>query len=51
MGSLVVGDKQFISRLKANRKMLGGVIRKPGVVAGAALIAMKKMTGLIGKDN
>lgn len=27
---------------KANRKMMGGILRKPGVVAGAALIALKK---------
>jgi threonine aldolase len=41
MGSMVVGDKDFIARLKVNRKMLGGVVRKPGVVAGPGLLAMK----------
>jgi threonine aldolase len=41
VGSMVVGNKDFITRLKINRKMLGGVIRKPGVLAGPALLAMK----------
>jgi threonine aldolase len=41
MGSLVVGDKDFIKQLKMNRKMLGGVVAKPGVFAGPALVAMK----------
>lgn len=51
LGSLVVGDKKFIARLKANRKMLGGVIRKPGIVAGPALVAMKTMPQQLAKDN
>lgn len=51
MGSVVVGDKEFISRFKQNRKMLGGVVRKPGVVAGPGLVAMKTMPQQIGKDN
>jgi threonine aldolase len=41
MGSLVVGDMDFIKQLKMNRKMLGGVVAKPGVFAGPALVAMK----------
>ena len=40
MGSLVVGDRYFIKQLKINRKMLGGVVAKPGVLAGPALVAM-----------
>lgn len=51
MGSMVVGDKDFIARLKVNRKMLGGVVRKPGVVAGAGLLAMKTIRLELGKDN
>lgn len=51
MGSMVVGNKDFISRLKVNRKMLGGVVRKPGVVAGPGLLAMKTIRLQLGKDN
>ena len=43
VGSVVIGSKEFIDRVKINRKMMGGVFRKPGVVAGAGLIALKKM--------
>lgn len=31
--------------------MLGGVLRKPGVVAGPGLIALKSMPQTLGKDN
>lgn len=31
--------------------MMGGVMRKPGVVAGAGLIALKKMRFQLWKDN
>jgi threonine aldolase len=42
LGSIIVGSKKFMKSFKANRKMMGGILRKPGVVAGAALIALKK---------
>lgn len=51
VGSVIVGTKQFITRFKKNQKLLGGVFRKPGVVAGAALIALKKMRFQLWKDN
>jgi threonine aldolase len=51
MGSLVIGDKNFITLFKHNRKMLGGVVRKPGVLANAALVALKTMPQQLGKDN
>lgn len=51
MGSMVVGDKDFIAKLKINRKMLGGVVRKPGVLAGPGLLAMKTIRLQLGKDN
>ena len=41
VGSMVVGSSEFITALKRNRKMMGGVLRKPGVVAGAALVAIR----------
>ena len=51
IGSIVLGSKEFMSRFKDNRKLLGGVLRKPGVVAGAALIGLKKMRFELWKDN
>ena len=44
VGSIVVGKtKELMTKFKANRKMMGGVFRKPGVVAGPALISLQKM--------
>ena len=44
IGSIVVGkSKALMTKFKANRKMMGGVFRKPGVVAGAALISLRDM--------
>ena len=51
LGSVIVGTKEFIERFKVNQKMLGGLMRKPGVYAGAALIALKKMRLELWKDN
>ena len=51
VGSMVVGSSKFITAFKRNRKMMGGVLRKPGVVAGAALIALKSRGDVLATDN
>lgn len=33
IGSMVVGSAEFIAKFNKNRKMLGGVLRKPGILA------------------
>jgi threonine aldolase len=43
VGSIIVGDSDFIARVKINRKIMGGHIKKAGVVAAAGLIGLKKM--------
>ena len=43
VGSIVVGSSNFMKQFKVNRKMMGGVMRKPGVVAKCGLIALDKM--------
>jgi len=43
VGSIIVGDSDFIARVKINRKIMGGHMRKAGVVANTGLIALKKM--------
>ena len=40
VGSLVVGDRGFISRARRARKLLGGGMRQAGVVAAAGLVAL-----------
>lgn len=51
VGSIVVGDMDFIARLKINSQIMGGSIRKAGVFAGAGLIGLKKMRFELWKDN
>jgi threonine aldolase len=41
VGSLLVGDKDFISEARQVRKMLGGAMRQAGVLAAAGLIALE----------
>lgn len=45
VGSIVVGDKDFIHSAKWVRKSVGGSMRQPGVVAAAALAAVKEAFG------
>ena len=51
VGSMVAGSKQFIERFRYFRKMLGGNLRKPGILAGPGLIALDKMRHYVNKDN
>ncbi len=43
MGSVIVGDQEFITRFKLNMKMLGAILPKPGMMAKAGLTALKIM--------
>ena len=52
IGSIVLGStKEIMRKFKANRMMMGGAFRKPSVVAGPALIALRDMRQYLGKDN
>lgn len=41
MGSLVVGTREFISKARQNRKILGGGMRQVGILAAAGLEALE----------
>ncbi|MGI6486105.1 MAG: low-specificity L-threonine aldolase [Thermoanaerobacterales bacterium] len=51
VGSLIAGDKQFISRARRFRKMLGGGMRQAGILAAAGIIALEKMTKRLEEDH
>ena len=51
VGSMLVGRKNFISRARHLRKMLGGGMRQAGVLAAAGLVSLEKMTGRLGQDH
>jgi threonine aldolase len=51
IGSLAVGDQEFIGRARRYRKMLGGGMRQAGVVAAPGIIAIEKMVDRLKDDH
>lgn len=51
VGSMIVGDADFIDRALIMRKMLGGGMRQAGVIAATGLIALEKMTARLSEDH
>ncbi|MCD5410212.1 MAG: low-specificity L-threonine aldolase [Clostridiales bacterium] len=51
IGSLVVGGKDFISRARKNRKLMGGGMRQAGIIAAAGIIALEEMTERLKEDH
>ena len=51
VGSLAVGDREFIDRARRYRKMLGGGMRQAGVIAAAGIIAIEKMVERLKDDH
>lgn len=43
VGSILAGSKEFISKAKKNRKLMGGGLRQSGFLAAAGLVALKEM--------
>ena len=51
IGSMVVGDRDFVERARKYRKMLGGGMRQAGVIAAAGIIAIEKMVDRLKDDH
>ena len=51
IGSVVVGDMDFIERARKFRKMLGGGMRQAGVIAAPGIIALEKMVDRLAEDH
>jgi threonine aldolase len=51
VGSMLVGTKEFIEEARIARKMLGGGMRQVGVLAAAALVALKETPKLLHIDH
>ncbi len=51
VGSILLGDKEFIKLANRYRKMLGGGMRQSGVLAAAGLIAVKDMSKRLDVDH
>ena len=51
IGSMVVGDQEFVDSARRYRKMLGGGMRQAGVIAAAGIIAIEKMVDRLKDDH
>ncbi|MTI47962.1 MAG: low-specificity L-threonine aldolase [Firmicutes bacterium] len=51
IGSMVVGSKSFINKVRRIRKMLGGGMRQVGVVAAAGIVSLNEMVDRIKEDH
>jgi threonine aldolase len=51
IGSIVAGSREFIAKFNKNRKMLGGILRKPGIVAEMGIYALNTIRHELGEDN
>lgn len=51
VGSIVVGSRIFIKKVRRIRKMLGGGMRQAGVLAAAGIISLTKMTDRLKEDH
>lgn len=51
IGSIVVGDVDFVERARKFRKMLGGGMRQAGVIAAPGIIALEKMVDRLREDH
>ena len=51
IGSLLLGDKEFINKARRIRKMLGGGMRQAGILAAAAKLAMTEQVNQLAVDH
>jgi threonine aldolase len=51
VGSVVVGDQQFIEKARKTRKVLGGGMRQAGIIAAAGIVALEKMIDRLEEDH
>jgi threonine aldolase len=51
VGSILVGDKDFIKEARHYRKMLGGGMRQCGIIAAAGMVALTKMIPRLQDDH
>ncbi len=51
IGSLLLGDKEFINKARRIRKMLGGGMRQAGILAAAAKLAMTEQVSQLAIDH
>ena len=51
VGSIVVGDSEFVRRARRMRKILGGGTRQAGIIAAAGIVAITEMVERLADDH
>jgi len=51
VGSIIVGNRDFINKARKNRKILGGGMRQAGIIAAPGIIALEKMIDRLKVDH
>ncbi len=51
VGSILLGDKDFIKKARRNRKKMGGALRQAGVLAACGIVSLEKMTKRLYEDH
>ncbi|HEY3247423.1 MAG TPA: low-specificity L-threonine aldolase [bacterium] len=51
VGSVLLGDREFIARALRFRKMVGGGMRQAGVIAAAGIVALQTMVDRLAEDH
>jgi threonine aldolase len=51
VGSILVGDKEFIDRARKVRKILGGGMRQAGIIAAPGIVALERMIPRLKEDH
>src|SRR5215469_8520780 len=51
VGSMVVGNREFIQRVHRTRKVLGGGMRQAGILAAAGIVALEQMVDRLAEDH
>lgn len=51
VGTVLVGSKEFISKARLNRKLMGGGMRQIGILAAPAIIAVEEMSKRLNEDH
>lgn len=51
VGSILAGPKDFITRARRIRQMLGGSMRQAGVIAAAGIVAIERMVARLAEDH
>jgi threonine aldolase len=51
VGAVLTGSREFITRARAYRRMLGGNLRQGGVIAAAGIVALETMVDRLADDH